>query len=44
MTIAQKKNDPKYLLTCEMVVDPFMKFILRNMFSVHVKSLGLCRL
>ena len=33
--IARRENDP------EMVVDPFTKSIIRNMFSVHVKSLGL---
>ena len=42
--IAWKENDPEYLPICEMVVDPFMKSIIRNMFFVHVKSLGLCRL
>ena len=36
--IARRENDP------EMVVDPFTKSIPRNMFFVHVKSLGLCRL
>ena len=42
--IARRENDLKYLPICEMVVDPFTKSILRNMFSVHVKSLGLRRL
>ena len=42
--IALKEVILKYILTHEMVVDPFTKSILRNMFSIHVKSLGLRRL
>ena len=42
--IAQRENDPEYLPIYEMVVNPFTKSILRNMISVHVKSLGLHRL
>ena len=43
-SIARRENDLKYLPICEMVVDPFTKSILKNMFYVHVNSLGLCRL
>ena len=42
--ITQKEVILKYLPTHEMVVDPFMKSIIRNMFYIHVKSLGLRRL
>ena len=42
--IAQKKVILKYLSTCEIVVDLFTKSILRDIFSIHVKSLGLHRL
>ena len=41
--IAQKKVILKYLSTCE-IVDLFTKAILRDIFSIHVKSLGLHRL
>ena len=34
----------KYLPTHEMVADPFTKSILRDMFSIHVKSVRLRRL
>ena len=34
----------KYLPTHEMVIDPFIKSILRDMISIHVKSLGLRKL
>ena len=42
--ISQKEVILKYLPTHEMVVDPFMKSILRNIFSIDVNPLGLCRL
>ena len=42
--IEQNEVILKYLPTCEMAADPFTKSISRDMFSVHVKSLGLCRL
>ena len=42
--IAPRGNDLEYSSTCKMVIDPFMKSIIRNMFSIHVKSLGLRRL
>ena len=38
--IAQKELIPKYLPTWKVVVDPFTKSISRDMFFVHVKSLG----
>ena len=42
--IAQNDVILKYLPTCEMVVDPFTKSISRDIFFVHVTSLGLRRL
>ena len=42
--ITQMEVILKYLPTHEMVVDPFVKSIIRNTFSIYVKSLGLRRL
>ena len=42
--IARKEVILKYLPMREMVVDPFTKSISRDMFSIHIKSLGLRRL
>ena len=42
--IARKEVILKYLPMHEMVVDSFTKSISRDMFSIHVKSLGLRRL
>ena len=42
--IAGKEVILKYLPMREMVADPFTKSISRDMFSIHVKSLGLRRL
>ena len=42
--IAQKEVILKYLPTREVVANSFTKFIPRDMFSIHVKSLGLCGL
>ena len=42
--IARNEVILKYLPTHEMVADPFTKSISRDMFFVHVKSLGLRRL
>ena len=42
--ITQKEVILKYVPTHEMVVDPFVKSIIRNTFSIYVKSLGLRRL
>ena len=41
---ARKEVFIKYIPTREMVANPFTKLIPKEMFSVHVKSLGLCRL
>ena len=42
--ITQKDVILKYLPTHEMIGDLFTKFILRDIFFVHDKSLKLCRL
>ena len=42
--IARNEVFIKYIPTREMVVDPFTKLIPKEMFSIHVKSLGLRRL
>ena len=39
--IAQRENDPEYLPICDMVVDPFTKSILRNMFFCTCKVIGI---
>ena len=43
-TIAQNEVILKHLPTREMVDNPFIKFISRDMFSIHVKQLRMHRL
>ena len=42
--VARKEVIPRYIPTHRMVADPFTKPMTRDVFHVHVKSLGLRRL
>ena len=42
--VARKEVNVKYISTQKMIADPMMKPIPREVFYVHVRSLGLCRI